>query len=175
MCDELAHSGACFPTLFACYLSFAALSGRCWTSSSTQCHYSARSLQSLGVPALGRFGRNHQAPVWIGIAPGTVCQLMPQLVSQFVIGARTQSCGLGIDSTVLSLFYCFGHNDYISQPFSGGMVLYIYLYHITWSWLRTLILVFLFSSAPDQLLTTIVRLFSGGMVLVLMVSVNTVR
>ncbi len=84
---------------------------------------------------------------------------------------------------------------HICQPFSGGMVFYFYPYHIAWSLPRTLILVpsfFLTWSHVSIFLggygvfllilflffivsPIIVRHFSGGMVLVLMVSINTLH
>ncbi len=84
---------------------------------------------------------------------------------------------------------------HICQPFSGGMVFYFYPYHIAWSLPRTLILVPSFFLTWSHVSTflggngffllilllffivspIIVRHFSGGMVLVLMVSINTLR
>ncbi len=58
----------------------------------------------------------------------------------------------------------------------GGYGVLFFIPHITWSWPRTLVLLLLFSLVPGQLsTTTIVRLFSGGMVLLPAVSINTLR
>ncbi len=94
----------------------------------------------------------------------TSAGLMPLAIGAMTTGHDCSE--LGTDSTVISSFCWFSHNDHISQPFSGGIVCYTYLHRVAYSWPRTLILVFIFfnfSSAPDQLLTAhYCSLFLGG-------------
>jgi hypothetical protein len=106
--------------------------------------------QSLWRSAALVISRSGDQPLWRSVALA-ISRSGDQLlwrsaalaIKPVAIGARTTDTrwfGTWHRQHSYLSIYWFSNDAHISQPFSGGIVLYIYLHHITWSWPRTLVL-----------------------------------